>query len=363
MRPLLLLPALALALAAGSAAAADNSALAARIDGAGAREQALEARLARDMAVLDGPKVAALFGESDEEKAAREQHEQNQDQGIATLNQRVGDLESSLTRLTGQVEQLDHRIQELNQRLDRMKKDFDYKLCTLSAQQLGAQEGGDSGLPCGEGGGPGTPQGGNSITGAVQPTPAPGAPADAGNGVVNAAPQAFAGDRDASAPPQHLAPGPSTLGTLPSNTPLPLPPPPGQGDMPAPVPVTKPEFDKAMNMLARAQYDQALAAFQAFVDKHPDDTLAPQALYWIGDIYFVQKDYVNASRSLALGIKKYPTSERAPASLLKLAETMIAMDRKKDGCTALAALPSRYPKADKAVTAKAASERKAVCGR
>ena len=348
-----------------TAAASAEPSLDTRLNADATQMQALQQQIATGNAQLDGLKVAALFGESDEEKAAREAHEQNQDQGIANVNGRVGDMENSLRSLTGQVEQLSHRIQQLNDRLDRMQKDFDYKLCALSAQQLGVQTSGDNALPCngapqggttqslGQGTGQGTGQG-SSISGAVE-MPQTGS-------VARSAPQSLSPrDDQASGPPQHLAPGPGTLGTLPSNAALPLPPPAGQGDMPAPVPVSHPEFDKAMSLLAKAQYDEALAAFQGYADKHADDALAPQALYWVGDIYFVQKDYPSALRALANGIKKYPSSARAPDSMLKLAETLIALDRKKEGCTALAALPSKYPTASKTVATKAAAERKALC--
>lgn len=310
---------------------------------------ALRAHVAEDNAQLKTMQVAALFGESDEEKAAREAHEQNQDQGIANVNQRVGDMENSLRSLTGQVEQLDHRIQELNARIDRMQKDFDYKLCAMAAQQLGAaSSGGDNALPCDANGG--------STQGPVNPAPQS---FSQGTGPASGAPRSLAQDHPA---PDHLAPGPSTLGTIPSNTPLPLPPPTdGQADAAAPAPVSHPEFDKAMNLLAKAQYDQALAAFQGYADKHPDDAMAPQALFWVGDIYYVQKDYVSALRALAIGLKKYPSSPRAPDSMLKLAESLIAMDRKKEGCVALAELPTKYPNASKAVATKAAGERKALC--
>src|SRR5262249_8529851 len=89
-----------------------------------------------------------LFGESDDEKAARlarEQKEVDQDAAIANLKDQVSALEDSVRRLTGQNETLSHRVDELNTRIERMQKDFDYKLCTVTAQQVG----GDSGsLPC-----------------------------------------------------------------------------------------------------------------------------------------------------------------------------------------------------------------------
>ncbi|HEY2071179.1 MAG TPA: tol-pal system protein YbgF [Rhizomicrobium sp.] len=291
--------------------------------------------------------LAALFGESDDEKAARLQHEQNQDQAIATLNQRVNDLENSLRGATGQNEQLEHRIQILNERIDRMQKDFDYKLCTIAAQQLGASAG-DAG-------------GGDAL-------PCTAAPSGNSGPMPNPVPQSFSqSGAPASGPPQHLAPGPGVLGTIPSNTALPLPdatanPPAAQmGATPQPVP--HPDYDKAMSLMAKTQYDQAFTLFRAFADKHPDDPLAPQALFWAGDIQFVQKDFANASRTLAEGIKKYPASSRAPDSMLKLGESLLAMNQKKEGCTILGAIPTKYPNASKAIATKAVTEHKALCGK
>ena len=96
------------------------------------------------------------------------------------------------------------------------------------------------------------------------------------------------------------------LGTLPAgaaNGPVP-PPPAGAAD-------TRAEFSTAMNLLAKARYDEARAAFRSFADTYPKDDLAPQAVYWVGDIAYVQKDYGNAARAFAEVIKKYPTSARA----------------------------------------------------
>ncbi|MEI9931784.1 MAG: hypothetical protein WDM89_14915 [Rhizomicrobium sp.] len=61
-------------------------------------------------ALSAGPAHAGLFGDSDEEIAAR-QHERDQDAAIADLNQRVHDLERSLSRATGDTESLAHQVQ------------------------------------------------------------------------------------------------------------------------------------------------------------------------------------------------------------------------------------------------------------
>ena len=281
-------------------------------------------------------RVADLFGESDEEKQARllrEQKEQSQDSQIAAAQQKIDDLENSLRRLTGQIEQQDHKISELNARIDHMQKDFDYKLCTLAAQQLGEQSG-SGGLSCGgqdaQASAP-APQG--MITGATSAYSPP--PADS-----------------SGQEPIHLAPPPGVLGTLPAN-----------GAPAAPSATASPnkaKFDAAMTLMTRTQYDEARGAFRAFADKFPDDPLTPVAVYWIGDIAYVQKDYANAARAFIEEIKKYPDSPRGPESMLKLGQSLVAMGQKKEGCNAFAALPTKFPSASKTVLTRAADARKSA---
>jgi tol-pal system protein YbgF len=279
-------------------------------------------------------RLAALFGESDEEKAARQQHEDNQDQAIQGLNQKIRDLEETLRQQTGQSEVLSHRIQELNDKLDRQQKDFEYRLCAMAAQQLGStpgQPGGTDALPC-------------NVTGA--PTASAGAPPQA---MLQAPPPS-----PGTGGPMQLGKPPGTLGTLTGNDAVPLPPPQAQ-------PVnTQPQFDAALNLLAKAQYDEARAAFRGFADTYPKDPLAAQAVYWVGDIAYVQKDYPNAARAFAEEIKKYPTSTRGPDSMLKLGQSLLAMGQKKEGCTSLAALPVKYPQASKTIASQAVAARKAA---
>jgi len=285
-----------------------------------------------------GVQVAQLFGESDEEKAARLQHEQAQDSSLATLSQRVNDLDDTLRRLTGQVEELDHRLSEQNERMARMRKDFDYKICALAAQQLGAstEASDETALPCN----------GQGQQSAAQPTSAPqqltptGPPPQGSNS------------------PIHLAPPPGVLGTLPRSD---------LGNLPQPSTSepnqmasldTRPQFEAALNLLAKAQYDEASAAFRSFADTYPNDDLAAQAVYWVGDIAYVQRDYAGAARAFAEELKKYPTSPRAPESMLKLGQSLLALNQKKEGCRALGSLPNQFPAASKSVTDQALTARR-----
>lgn len=288
-------------------------------------------------------RVAGLFGESDEEKAARLQHEADQDGQISNLNNKVRDLEDSVRNLTGQNEELQHRLNDLNAKIDKQQKDFEYRLCAMAAQQLGAStgEGDANAVPCPGG------------TGGASATFAPPPPRQQANddGGLN--------DNVADNGGTVRGKPPGVLGTLPAGSgsaapPRSTPPAGGSDD-------SRTQFAGAMNLLAKARYDEAAAAFRAFADAHPTDALAPQAIYWVADIAYVQKDYGNAARGFAEVIKKYPTSARAPDSMLKLGQSLIAAGQKPEGCTALAALPAKYPKASQAVLDQGADARKANC--
>jgi tol-pal system protein YbgF len=307
------------------------------------------------------PAHAQIFGESDEEKAARQAHEDGQDTQITQLGNRIQQLEDKVRNLTetlanatGANEQLAHEIQDLRQKIDAQQKDTAYRLCMMSAQQLGA---GDQGLNCG-GSGMAPPPAAN----AQQPLLAPGTPlAPIGADQASGPPPAPSPD-DASAAPQQLGRPPGTLGTLSGSGTAATPVGPSAGPVPSRSGQGQGQYDHAMNLLAKAQYAEASAAFRSYADANPDDhDLSSQAIYWIGDIAYVQHDYPGAARAFAEQIKKYPDSSRSPDSMLKLGQSLLAEGQTSTGCLTLAALKTKYPKAPPATLAAAAGAHKAAC--
>lgn len=302
---------------------------------------------------------AQIFGPSDEDRAREAAQDsglrdltaqsQTQDARIRTLEDKVRTLTDSLTRATGVNEELNHQIQVQNDKIDQMQKDFAYRLCTLSAQQLGA---GDS-MNCAAAG--------TQSAGAAAMAPAPGAlrpgaslpPIDAtGNGQFTNGQGGFVTPPD-SGPVRGRSPG--VLGTLP------------MGSGPAAAPLASgntAQYDQAMNLMSRAQYDEAQAAFRAYADANPGDAdLSPQAIYWVGNISYVRQDYAPAARSFAEVIKKYPKSGRAPDAMLKLAQSFMGMGQKTEGCTTLGLIKTKYPDASPQTLNQAASLRKTACGK
>jgi tol-pal system protein YbgF len=302
---------------------------------------------------------AQLFGPSDEEKARESAQDtgisdlgtklQAEDARLKELEDRVRTLTESLARSTGANEELGHQIQLQNEKIDQMQKDFAYRLCTLSAQQMGA---GDA-MNCAAAG--------TASAGAMAPPPAPGAlrpgeqlpPINA----TGTGPAGFVAAPDSGPATRGRAPG--VLGTLPAPGPAAGP---VTGSGPA-VAGNSAQYDQAMNLMSHAQYDEAQAAFRAYADANPGDMdLAPQALYWVANISYVRQDYAPAARSFAEVIKKYPKSARAPDAMLKLAQSFMGMGQKTEGCTTLGQLTkTKYPDANPQTLGQAASLRKTAC--
>ena len=296
------------------------------------------------------PAHAQLFGESDEEKAARQAHEDGQDaqikparpSRIQQLEDKVRNLTQSLSSATGANEELAHQIQDLRQKIDAQQKDFAYRLCMLSAQQLGAAPRSRPELRRRRRRRRRPPPRGRHTARPARRLPPIGS--DQGH------------QRRHQARRSNWAARPAPWGHC-RRAP----------EMPARVPSAPSAFaaraggtassTRAMNLLAKAQYAEASAAFRAYADANPDDNdLSPQAIYWIGDIAYVQQDYPGAARAFAEQIKKYPDSSRSPDSMLKLGQSLIAQGQTSGGCTTLAALKTKYPNAP-AATLAAASRR------
>jgi tol-pal system protein YbgF len=332
------------------------------------KHQLLVSVLVSSLALAPMSANAQLFGPTDEEKA----RESGQDQGIKDLQNtsqqqdtrtkgledKVQALTDSLSQLTGTNEELNHQIQQQNEKIDRMQKDFAYRLCQLSAQQLGA---GDS-MNCAASG---TPSANGAVPGGMTPgqalPPIGTAGAAVSSGAANGAAASLASvppPADNGAAGRGRAPG--VLGTLPADS-----APASAGSSASAVPPagsSKTQYDQAMNLMRRAQYEEAAAAFRTYADSNPADSdLSPQAIYWVANISFIRQDYAGAARTFAEVIKKFPKSRPASEAMLKLAQSFMAMGQKSEGCTTLGLIKSKYPEASPQTLSQAATLRKTAC--
>lgn len=139
--------------------------------------------------------------------------------------------------------------------------------------------------------------------------------------------------------------------------PAPLPanaPPVGGTDSPQDV------YDTAYGHLLQQNYKAAQDGFRDFLRRFPDDKQVPNALYWLGETYYVQQNYADAAEAFDIVTAAYASSNKAPDSQLKRAMSLANLGKRNEACSAFRSLSSRYPNAPDYVKSKADSESQRV---
>lgn len=117
-------------------------------------------------------------------------------------------------------------------------------------------------------------------------------------------------------------------------------------------------FDQGYGALNRREYTAAEGYFQQFLDEYPSDQLAGSAQYWLGKSAFISGEYKTAADRFLKTFTNYPSSERAPEALLKLAISLRRLGNNTDACATFSELAQRYPKAPQTVMQRAEAEKK-----
>jgi len=111
-------------------------------------------------------------------------------------------------------------------------------------------------------------------------------------------------------------------------------------------------YEAAYDAFKDKKYKEARDEFDAFMKEYPQDELADNAQFWIGETYYGEKDFEGAILAYEAVLKKYPKSEKAPGALLKQGFSFIEIGDKKTGKTILEKLVELYPESREAELAK-----------
>jgi tol-pal system protein YbgF len=123
-------------------------------------------------------------------------------------------------------------------------------------------------------------------------------------------------------------------------------------------------YVNARQLLLNGDYPAAGDAFQQFLTTYPSSTNAPAAHYWLGEVKYTQGDYGAAAASLVAAIHGWPKTGWAPDAMVKLALSLVQLNKSPEACTTLRTLARHYPTAPGAAKARAAEARvKAGCER
>tara|TARA_X000000950_G_scaffold215407_1_gene259288 strand:+ start:512 stop:1483 length:972 start_codon:yes stop_codon:yes gene_type:complete len=112
-------------------------------------------------------------------------------------------------------------------------------------------------------------------------------------------------------------------------------------------------YSYAYDMLVRENFIEAEKSFKAFIGEHPDDPLASNAYYWLGETYYVQKKFQLAAISFARGFQNFPKGNKAIDQLFKLALSFMNLGKNEDACAAFSKLESEFPNAPKRISNRA----------
>jgi len=236
------------------------------------------------------------------------------------LDQRISQLEEQLRQATGDLEKYQYDINQLKAKMDRQQQDDDFRFKQLEDKQNNA--------------------GGAAAAPAAGPAAPPAAAPDAnGNRPGPGSQPGFLGQPHPGAGDKPAAPPAAADGGLPAGKPA------------------AEQYDYAYGLLKNSDYDGATKAFQAFLTQHPQDPLAGNATYWMGQIEFSQGHYDRAAPIFLDAYRKYPKSAKAGESLLKVGLSMGSLSKKNEACAALHRFQTEFPDAADNLKRQATAER------
>jgi tol-pal system protein YbgF len=250
-------------------------------------------------------------------------------------------LSEQMRDLTGRVEELQHDIDSLRTRMEKMSSDNEMRLEALErATGVGAANGN-----------------------APPPTAMNQPPQMAPPTAMNQPPQ--------MAPPTDNGGAPPPVNAYPPPTPHNTAPPPGAQTAMAPatpeggtLPAGSPQqqYDYAFGLLRDANYPAAERALKDFIHRYPDNRLSGNAQYWLGETYYVRRNFQAAAAAFADGYQRFPRGPKAAEDLLKLGSSLSMLGRRADACRSFAQLDHDFPIMPANVKAKEADEkRRAGC--
>lgn len=255
----------------------------------------------------------------------------------ASLEQRVAKMErmldsGTLLRLLQSVEELKAEVRELRGQLEQQQ----YSLSQMTDRQRELYLDVDRRLQRMEAGGAGVA----AAAASTGPGPAPpvGTSASAGSTVGGTSAASTSG---AAAVGVAAAAAATPAGTPQSTDPL----------------KEQQAYQAAFNLLKAGRYDQAAKSFRKFLAEYPTGKFADNAQYWLGESYYVTRNFDSALREFNTLVSSHPDSQKVTHALLKIGYIHDELGQKEKAREILTSLTNDYPQSTAAGLATKRLER------
>ena len=110
-------------------------------------------------------------------------------------------------------------------------------------------------------------------------------------------------------------------------------------------------YNVAFDALKAGKYDESARLFQGFLEQYPSGVYAPNALYWLGESYYVTQNYALAADQFRALLAQYPTHDKASGALLKIGLCDYGLGKLPEAERTLGEVIAKYPGTDVARTA------------
>ncbi len=110
-------------------------------------------------------------------------------------------------------------------------------------------------------------------------------------------------------------------------------------------------YNVAFDLLKAGRYAESARAFLGFLEAHPNGTFTPNAMYWLGESYYVTQNYALAQEQFQTLLDQYPTHDKAGGALLKVGLCQYGLRQLDAAEATLSKVIARYAGSEAARTA------------
>jgi tol-pal system protein YbgF len=111
-------------------------------------------------------------------------------------------------------------------------------------------------------------------------------------------------------------------------------------------------YNTAYKNFTSEEYDKALREFGRYMDLVSDKSLAGNALYWIGEVYYQKEDYFKSLEIFWKVVTDYPDGKKIPDTLLRLGDTYKALEDRQSAARMFMKVIESFPNTDVAKKAE-----------